>query len=320
MARDTRTFVRLHNGMPEHPKFLELGGGIAGALAGWLWVCGLCYCDRARTDGVIKRGMLARLADVPDPEASASRLVEAGLWHTHGHTCQTCVQPPNGAFIMHDYLEHQSSRMEITELSAKRAAAGRKGGIASGKTRNAEANPQADAKQVLQGCLNPDTDTDTDLNTSSSAAPTTDDAPPKAPRKRGAKRPAATAVAPRFTEFWSAYPRRKDIGDAERAWTKVVADPTADPQRIIDAARLYAMQRKGQDPQYTKLPATWLNKRSWLDEPDSRQDALPGSEQGAPVKPPWCGECHEERRQINLGRGPQRCPNCHPLTQKASTP
>lgn len=92
--------------------------------------------------------------------------------------------------------------------------------------------------------------------------------PATPPRKRSPKRPPAATVAPRFADFWSVYPRRKDIGPAEKAWTKAVNENGTDPQVIIDAAIEYAMKRKGQDPQYTKLPATWLNARSYLDEPD----------------------------------------------------
>jgi hypothetical protein len=145
VARDTRTYVRIHDGLAEHPKLLGAGGSIPGALAGWLYVCGIFYCSRQSTDGLLPTAIIARLSDIPDPGAIASRLLQAGLWHAPGHTCQSCVQPPQDSYLVHDYLEHQRSKAEIGELSAKRSAAGRKGGVASGESRGAQQSP----KQVL---------------------------------------------------------------------------------------------------------------------------------------------------------------------------
>jgi hypothetical protein len=42
---------------------------------------------------------------------------------------------------------------------------------------------------------------------------------------------------------------------------------------MVDAAQAYARERHGQDPQYTKYPATWLNKGCYDDEPDPAPDA-----------------------------------------------
>jgi len=53
-------------------------------------------------------------------------------------------------------------------------------------------------------------------------------------------------------------------GQAVRAWGK--AAKLADPDKIIAAAAAYARQRQGEDPKYTKYPATWLNGQCWDDE------------------------------------------------------
>jgi hypothetical protein len=68
-----------------------------------------------------------------------------------------------------------------------------------------------------------------------------------------------------FVDFWGVYPKRKDKIAAQRAWDKAVKNGF-DPDVIVEAARLYADDR-GRDPQYTKLPATWLNAGSWMDDP-----------------------------------------------------
>jgi hypothetical protein len=75
-------------------------------------------------------------------------------------------------------------------------------------------------------------------------------------------------VAPRFDEFYAAYPRKKSPADAEAAWTKAVDGLGADPAVIIEGARLFAMQNRTKDPEWLPYPATWLNRRQWEDEPD----------------------------------------------------
>ena len=66
-----------------------------------------------------------------------------------------------------------------------------------------------------------------------------------------------------FNDFWKAYPRKKGKGQAERAWTAAVK--SAAPEEII--AGLLRVKWPS-DPQFIKHPATWLNGRCWLDEPD----------------------------------------------------
>jgi hypothetical protein len=72
-----------------------------------------------------------------------------------------------------------------------------------------------------------------------------------------------------FADFYAAYPKKRARADAERAWAKVIK-AGADPQKVIDAAHAYAKERQGQDPRYTKHPATWLNQACYDDEPDQQ--------------------------------------------------
>lgn len=46
-------WVRIEDTVPDHPKFLR-----AGPIAAWLWLCGLCYCQRQLTDGFIPKEAL----------------------------------------------------------------------------------------------------------------------------------------------------------------------------------------------------------------------------------------------------------------------
>ena len=78
--------------------------------------------------------------------------------------------------------------------------------------------------------------------------------------------PRQTAPDP-FDEFWAAYPRKVDKQAARKAW-RAVLRKKVDPHQLVAAARSYAAQRAGQDPQFTKHAATWLNKGAYENEPE----------------------------------------------------
>lgn len=70
-----------------------------------------------------------------------------------------------------------------------------------------------------------------------------------------------------FGAFWSNYPKKRDREAAKKAWIAAI-ERGVDPKHMVDAAQAYARERFGQEPQYTKYPATWLNKGCYDDEPD----------------------------------------------------
>lgn len=199
MATDRRTYVRIHDGLPDHPKIAEVGG-----MAAWLYVSSLCYSSRLLTDGIIPARMVARLTDLPDVEALASRLLEANLWHRAQHDCKDCPQGLGDVYVIHDYLDHQRSAAEVRELSEKRAAAGRSGGKASGESRRAEAKAEANAKQVLQQTrskIEAETETETEVRNQTPLSSVTATPPPDEPSaskpkgKRKSNTPAKTKPA-----------------------------------------------------------------------------------------------------------------------------
>lgn len=73
------------------------------------------------------------------------------------------------------------------------------------------------------------------------------------------------APQPSFEDFWAVVPRKVAIDKAEVAWRKAIKK--AKPSDIIAGMVRYAEMRKGEDPQFTKHPATWLNGGCWKDEP-----------------------------------------------------
>lgn len=92
-------WVRLADDFADHPKIIA-----AGPLAGWLWVCGLAYCNRYLTDGLVPAGAVRRLVDVDEPARLAAKLVEVGLWERVAD-----------GFRVHDFRDYQPSAQAVRE-------------------------------------------------------------------------------------------------------------------------------------------------------------------------------------------------------------
>jgi hypothetical protein len=88
------------------------------------------------------------------------------------------------------------------------------------------------------------------------------------------------ADADAFARFWAVYPRPAAKFAAEKAFAKAIELASADV--IIEGARRYAGERAGQDPKYTKHPATWLRGGCW-DDPAPRADGPPIIDQAGNV-------------------------------------
>jgi hypothetical protein len=214
--KDKRTYVKVHDGLPDHPKIIEAGGE-----AGWLYICGLAYASRQLTDGILPRRLVPRLTDGSKPEASASALVRVGLWHDGEHDCPACPTAGPDVYVIHDYLEHQRSSAEVADLRAKRSAAGQRGGKRSGESRrasseaeaNREASASAKAKQAGSK-TEPETETETEVKEKTSRTPAESaDAPARHDVERVCKH-LATVIEnggdkrPRVTAKWRTDMRR----------------------------------------------------------------------------------------------------------------
>jgi hypothetical protein len=116
MAEDDRTYIRVHDGMPDHPKVDALSDK-----AFRLLVTTWCWCSEYRTDGKVKRALWDRRGT---PKARRE-LIDAGLAEDLG---------PDGV-QMHDYLQHQRSKAEIDEYSAARKASLQRSSVAGNHKR-----------------------------------------------------------------------------------------------------------------------------------------------------------------------------------------
>lgn len=114
MARPNWEYIRIDVLLPGHPKLAGLSRS-----ARWTFIELLCHCGQYHTDGWVTADVWPTIGSRAERDA----IVKRGL-----------AEPaPLGGYIMHDYTEHNRSKADIDELSAKRAEAGRKGGRARGK-------------------------------------------------------------------------------------------------------------------------------------------------------------------------------------------
>lgn len=90
-----------------HPKFIKAGNSAVG-----LWMrCG-SYAAQHLTDGIVPGAIAKMYGSKPQ----ITKLLAAGLWHEHGHTCShpKCAQPQPGDYYIHDYLApYNPSRVEV---------------------------------------------------------------------------------------------------------------------------------------------------------------------------------------------------------------
>ncbi len=69
-----------------------------------------------------------------------------------------------------------------------------------------------------------------------------------------------------FDEFWTAYPKKVGKRAAQIAFTNALKRG-AEAEAMVQEAQKYR-DNPVRHPDYTALPATWLNQDRWLDEPD----------------------------------------------------
>jgi hypothetical protein len=95
-----------------------------------------------------------------------------------------------------------------------------------------------------------------------------------------------------FDEFWRAYPKKVGLTDAIGAFAR--ATERAPPIYIIRGAMRYAAERDGENPRYTKNPATWLNKACWNDPSAASALSRPGPQSMLPFNRSALGRLHDD--------------------------
>lgn len=103
-----------------------------------------------------------------------------------------------------------------------------------------------------------------------------------------------------FSEFWQAYPKKRDKARARKSFFKIKNLPDVFPQLMkgLEQQKLSADWKKD-GGKYIQLPSTWLNGERWEDELATQvQPPAPSSSAwgGIPVVGSASDETEEERR------------------------
>ncbi|MET9262358.1 hypothetical protein [Amycolatopsis sp. NPDC004079] len=271
-------WFKVDDGFNSHPKALA-----AGAAAIGLWTLAGSWSSANLTDGFVPDYVLPRLdADGP---AYAEKLAAVGLWRR-----------TRGGFLFHDWADYnpnsddaqrkrKAARERMRNLRAQRRASS----IIAGHDENGSREPPANTSRTFAArsphVRNPDPVPESSPDGELSSSP---------PTRRRAE-PKTSRGDPAFQEFYAAYPKHVGRKAAESAWQRALRSG-GEPDAMIAGAKRYAEERAGENPQYTKHPATWLNQGCWEDDPSPprpRADAdarivefLRGSGGPGPPQPP----------------------------------
>lgn len=104
----------------------------------------------------------------------------------------------------------------------------------------------------------------------------------------------AEPMPPNFDVFWAACPRKVGKGSAEKAWRKIAPDETLTMQ-IVKAMteQRTCEQWTREGGKFIPHPATWLNRKGWLDEATAK---------------PQLGRCkYCERQAVTTTKGIPHC-------------
>jgi hypothetical protein len=123
-----RLYVKLEVDYPDNPRIIA-----AGERAEVLYIRAMCLSKRTLSDGFIHDHQLPRFG-LTGVKARAEALFEAGLW-----------ERVSDGYLIVGWLERNRSADDIHDQSAKRAEAGRIGGLASGASRSVQAKEKQSA-------------------------------------------------------------------------------------------------------------------------------------------------------------------------------
>lgn len=257
------TWVKLDDQFYDNAKNRALGSTGRDA-----FIASICYCTKGRTDGMIPKGDVPLvLAMAQAKPSTTTELIKAGRWIDHGSQIEVA-----------EYLKYNPSREKV--LADRAAAIERMRSKRGSPERSDEQTDEcSDEQEGEQEGEPPGERSPVGSHTpfpfpypSPDPGPETDSSPP-ATANGASSKSLAVVDDVLFLAFWSAYPKHKSRGAAWKAWQAAIKK--ADPESIIDAARRYAIERKGEDPTYTPHGSSWLNQERWLDEPTVKQPAEP---------------------------------------------
>lgn len=251
---DDRTYIRLHDGMPDHPKVVGLSHA-----AFRLYVECMCWSSRHLTDGVVPAAAMRRMGGW-----SASALREL--------TAAALLEEAGGpVWAVHDYTQHQRTAALVASFKEAKRAGGLSGNHERWHVRRKILDPSCEL------CAIGDASQMRSQNGSQTGRKSSPEAEAKTEKKNKTIGQTASDHDPDFAAFWAAWPRKVGKGHARKAWRSAVLGRRADPKDVIAAAEQFAaaVRAARTEPQFIPHPATWLNGERYADE---AAPARPGSE------------------------------------------
>ncbi|MGW4422577.1 hypothetical protein [Streptosporangium sp. NPDC004631] len=276
------TWFKVDDSLHSHPKAMAASLAALG-----LWTAAGSWSSGHLTDGFIPDHMIPSLSR--GQVELAKELCVAGLWRRS-----------KGGYQFHQWHEDSDgttrnpTREAVESTRVKRAEAGRKGGLASGKTRSKpKANGKANASDLLRESLNP--------------------------------RPVPSSPEGTGTDTGSQSVLRRnprgsgdDDDSIDLATVELLAELTGREVSVLWAARVRAGILDGR---------TVKNRLAYLTKAirERPQDFLPPVDSDAggrsPLRaaPEWCGYCNPMTRLIELADDTvARCQQCHPLAWRSA--
>lgn len=255
---DDRTYIRLHDGMPDHPKVVGLSHA-----AFRLYVECMCWSSRHLTDGVVPAAAMRRMGGWSRSavqELSAASLLEGAS---------------GAAWSVHDYTRHQRTAVEVASRKEAKRSAGVTGNHERWHVGRKITDPTCELCAIG---VTSQMRSNSDRKTYPKSSPETETETKKNNKTIGQT---ASDHDPDFTAFWAAWPRKVGKGHARKAWRTAVLSRRADPKDIIAAAEQFAaaIRAAGTEPQFIPHPATWLNGERYADEAAA---SVPGRAPGSP--------------------------------------
>lgn len=257
MTNDMDTFAKISAKLYLNDKLQEFA--TSNPRAAWLWLNMITYAVDRKTDGFVSDFAAKRhlAAERDDLEA------------LHG---ARLLDPADGGWRIHDFLESQVSTEEQDAIKAKRSAAGRKGMAKRWSGKSAE-QKQTDNKSITGVITNAqqtdnkhitetETETETDSNSSNEEllfpARESDQPQPAEPWTESSK------LNTEFEAVWNAYPRKEDPRRAQFAYRDA-------RRRASFAVILAGAQKLAHDPnldvKYAQKLAKWLDSDGWMNGP-----------------------------------------------------
>lgn len=235
-------WFKVDDSFNQHPKVLAAGIGAVG-----LWTLAGSWSSANLTNGFVPDHVLARLT--ADGPALAQELALVGLW-----------KRTRGGYLFHDWADYNPNSEAVKrerDEARKRMRNLRKKRRSNPESPDQTANCSAEHDPNVRANLS---ERSADVRDPVPVPEGSSNEEPSSPPKRRGGR-----TDPDFEKFYEIYPKHTGRLAAEAAWKKAIR--RAPPATIIAGAERYAAERAGQEAQFTKGPAPWLNQGCWDDEP-----------------------------------------------------